>query len=313
MVISIVDMKHSRPSSCGCCTSDDGYGPQSRHAQRRGTGQALTSCLERHSLHVFLAISRLHQHYTHSYCDRATSDSPVTTHINMATHTRKKQIQPSSQSSIRSYFDRSLGTNSPTFSSTTPPLCPPVPQAVQFSLLNVGMRVRKSVPEGYKTHKTLVTCSQYDAPPAPMTHTVHVTESRAPPSSAPPNLYTRDSSRELLPFCGLHSIGGIPDSQQPQTSTPSLSAMPSLTSQSSYGSVSMHDASPYAELKRSYSEDIEDDLDEYFDQGTTSGQVQDRVFAKPKTRWQIGTATGGKLVIADDFSDHDVTFLDAPA
>ena len=68
-----------------------------------------------------------------------------------AEHARKRQYQ------IHSFFQRnastiaSSGSSSPSHSIS--PLLPPLPAETQSSLLSVGMRVRKSVPEGYKTHK----------------------------------------------------------------------------------------------------------------------------------------------------------------
>lgn len=82
---------------------------------------------------------------------------------------------------------------------------PAVPASVQASLLSVGMRVRKSVPEGYKTHKTL-----------PSLPTAALTLKPLPPP--PPREPVDDHAlhqRELLPFCGLHKIGGY--AEQPVT------------------------------------------------------------------------------------------------
>lgn len=56
------------------------------------------------------------------------------------------------------------------------------------------MRVRKSVPEGYKTHKTLE--KEFSLPPNSLSQPARL-ESRAPSRPA-----------ELVPFCGLHKIGG---------------------------------------------------------------------------------------------------------
>ncbi|KAL5117949.1 hypothetical protein ACEQ8H_004094 [Pleosporales sp. CAS-2024a] len=74
---------------------------------------------------------------------------------------------------------------------------------MQTDLLQVGMRVRKSVPEGYKTHAskmmalpsihTTVTCTM------PAQH-------RAPVAMAVPEPAAHQ--RELMPFCGLHKMGG---------------------------------------------------------------------------------------------------------
>jgi hypothetical protein len=87
---------------------------------------------------------------------------------------------------------------------------PSVPATVQADLLSVGMRIRKSVPEGYKTHKTTTLPS------------IQTTLSKANPADAysvkPPREavpQTLQHQRELLPFCGLHKIGGY--AEQPVT------------------------------------------------------------------------------------------------
>jgi hypothetical protein len=88
-------------------------------------------------------------------------------------------------------------------------LAPEVPGQVQTDLLNVGMRVRKSVPEGYKTHKMSALPSIQTALSSKPTLEVK------PPREAVPG----DSvhQRELLPFCGLHKVGGMGFAEQPTT------------------------------------------------------------------------------------------------
>ncbi|KAK2075299.1 hypothetical protein P8C59_009437 [Phyllachora maydis] len=95
---------------------------------------------------------------------------------------------------------------------------PAPPPSVQADLLSVGMRVRKSVPEGYKTGSAYGGFALWSdaAPPAP-----------APaPASTP---------RELLPFCGLLRTGGL--AVQPSTlaprpvcAVPGLDDLPGLSS-----------------------------------------------------------------------------------
>ncbi|EUC45660.1 hypothetical protein COCMIDRAFT_95008 [Bipolaris oryzae ATCC 44560] len=80
------------------------------------------------------------------------------------------------------------------------------PPHVQADLLSVGMRVRKSVPEGYKTHKMLSSPSDRFARARPRLDI-------KPPPEAVPDHYQHQ--RELLPFCGLHNIGGF--AEQPTT------------------------------------------------------------------------------------------------
>lgn len=118
-----------------------------------------------------------------------------------ASHLAKRPFQPS----ITSFFART--DDSDTFTSTTSitssynaltssTASPALPSSVQASLLNVGMRVRKSVPEGYKTHKQAQFAQQ----------SIDVYSAKAPAEPVPAE-YTHP--RELLPFCGLHKIGGF--------------------------------------------------------------------------------------------------------
>lgn len=91
-------------------------------------------------------------------------------------------------------------------------LAPVVPGPVQADLLSVGMRVRKSVPEGYKTTTTtkmatLPSIQTTLAVPRPPTLAVK------PPADPVPDDFVHQ--RELLPFCGLHKIGGY--AEQPTT------------------------------------------------------------------------------------------------
>ncbi|KAF2034089.1 hypothetical protein EK21DRAFT_97854 [Setomelanomma holmii] len=91
-------------------------------------------------------------------------------------------------------------------------LAPPVPAHVQADLLQVGMRVRKSVPEGYKTQlkiSTLPTITTTLVHPS----TTSISLDVKPPRDPVPDDFVHQ--RELLPFCGLHKIGGY--AEQPTT------------------------------------------------------------------------------------------------
>ncbi|KAK3704977.1 hypothetical protein LTR37_013494 [Vermiconidia calcicola] len=182
-------------------------------------------------------------------------------------HIRKRPFQPS----ISSYFNtRDTNTNTfPSICRNASPLSPPLPAETQASLLSVGMRVRKSVPEGYKTHKTLGT----DGFPFPST---------APPRATTDSQrnYDSTSSRELTPFCGLHKTGGWAAQGVPASSAPAVLArndededdVPSVTmsqntlssTQSSF--VLTASAQPRASKKRTYEDEIEGDMDAYFGQ-----------------------------------------------
>ncbi|GAM83138.1 hypothetical protein ANO11243_011240 [Dothideomycetidae sp. 11243] len=206
----------------------------------------------------------------------------------MSTHTRKKANQ---STKITSFFP---STSSPNPSDTVP-IRPQLPAQIQSSLLNVGMRIRKSVPEGYKTHKTLPSSQ-----PALHSHTLLSAQSPPPPpSSAPPVLDAR--ARELQPFCGLHSVGGW-------ASQPSL---PSLTSSmSSAATVPLEGRNKRRlsvdEEEDGYAVDMEREMDAYFDDGDEEdNDVVQRRIARPRAARMAGKTLG----VVDDFDDADVGFL----
>lgn len=126
------------------------------------------------------------------------------------------------QRRITSFFS-SNGSSSPTSdaaaaSSTSPSeggLAAAEP-TVQANLLSVGMRVRKAVPEGYKTgdhysafslwsdtnNSTPAKTSSSTTRKGPAYDATGRSRPAAAASSAP-------APRELLPFCGIHKIGGL--------------------------------------------------------------------------------------------------------
>ncbi|KAL2757683.1 hypothetical protein ACRALDRAFT_2025426 [Sodiomyces alcalophilus JCM 7366] len=113
-----------------------------------------------------------------------------------------------SQRQITSFFS----PRSPTTPVSASPQ-PLLPASVQSNLLNVGMRVRKSVPEGYKTgtYSSFKLWSDVD--------NAHVPVSPSPPATQPARSATTASAqRELVPFCGIHKVGGLA-AQQPLSYT----------------------------------------------------------------------------------------------
>lgn len=104
------------------------------------------------------------------------------------------------QRQITSFFSpSSSGSPTATQSTKTPLNGPILPAPVQTNLLNVGMRVRKSVQEGYKTG------AQYSA--------FKLWEDNAAPITPTPTVPVRTAGgggmRELLPFSGIHKVGGL--------------------------------------------------------------------------------------------------------
>jgi hypothetical protein len=94
-------------------------------------------------------------------------------------------------------------------------LFPSVPSSVQADLLSVGMRVRKSVPEGYNTHKSanLPSIQTTLTKGGPLTNSTMGSGDAYSVKMAGPEVYQHQ--RELLPFSGLHKIGGY--AEQPVT------------------------------------------------------------------------------------------------
>ncbi|KAL8939151.1 MAG: hypothetical protein Q9211_002869 [Gyalolechia sp. 1 TL-2023] len=92
------------------------------------------------------------------------------------------------QTDIAAYFNSTLATTAPYAENPSSTLSPAIPASIQSSLLNVGMRVRKSVPEGYKTKR----CEFM------------------PEHSKGSGLRPGRSAgyAELVPFCGMVKTGG---------------------------------------------------------------------------------------------------------
>lgn len=84
--------------------------------------------------------------------------------------------------------------------------------SVQANLLSVGMRVRKAVPEGYKTNGYSAFSlwdennNKSSREMAAPTKTTYDANGRSRSSGAASGAST---PRELLPFCGIHKIGGM--------------------------------------------------------------------------------------------------------
>ncbi|CZT09256.1 uncharacterized protein RAG0_14068 [Rhynchosporium agropyri] len=124
----------------------------------------------------------------------------------------------SSQSAITSYFSHASPSQETDINSKPAAYClssqphtsytPALPHSIQSNLLNVGMRVRKSVPEGYKTGSySAFTLFADNTVPSDSTYSMSAMSS----SPSPPALKTRPRSgaRELTPFCGILTVGGM--------------------------------------------------------------------------------------------------------
>ncbi|KAI7232013.1 hypothetical protein KC330_g6134 [Hortaea werneckii] len=263
-------------------------------------------------------------------------------------HIRKRPFQPS----ITSYFDQRAGPSSsapaaaaasstnprrPTpenaWDAYSPPiLSPPVPEETQASLLSVGMRVRKSVPEGYKTHKTLGDGMGR----AEAGFGGRELGSKVPSSSAPAKVgrgrvgggagAAARGARELMPFCGLHKVGGLGVSSsfggaQEDEEEEEEEDVPGLTwsqetvgsSQGSLMGSGFRMGDGYVGLqteskKRTYDEEMEEEMDAYFEGGAGGAEemgqvdVAGRKIAKP--RGAVGRKGGnGSGGVDGDFGE----------
>ncbi|KAK4074514.1 uncharacterized protein Triagg1_5110 [Trichoderma aggressivum f. europaeum] len=130
------------------------------------------------------------------------------------------------QRQITSFFT-GYPNNTSNPAATQPALRPELPANVQANLLSVGMRVRKSVPEGYKTIDLAKASSSPNG--------VAIKDLRRSAVMA------KQVSNELLPFCGINKVGGMdtqPASHFMDEDVPALDNIPELTmSQESMDSV----------------------------------------------------------------------------
>ncbi|KUI59890.1 hypothetical protein VP1G_07112 [Cytospora mali] len=190
----------------------------------------------------------------------------------------------------------SAGSNGPSV-----PVRVELPAETQSNLLNVGMRVRKSVPEGYKTASYSAFNLWAEKEAATNTTAVPIPGARTQTSAA--------GQRELLPFCGINKVGGL--SSQPEAvfentadslsshafrpgSVPSIDDVPSLTSSQesvesttslSLPTLSIKTSPPPTTRKRSYSEDDDSDTP------SISGCLQ-----VPRGNWMDGEVSPRSLV-----------------
>jgi hypothetical protein len=141
------------------------------------------------------------------------------------------------QRSITSFFNKTTNATTSANAASKPTSQPPlngphIPGQVQTDLLNVGMRVRKAIPEGYKTGSAYsgFTLWSEDNVSNPTT-TDDSYAASANPTTAPTSYL-----RELEPFCGINRVGGLafqPSHNNSSSSTDEMDemdAMPGLTS-----------------------------------------------------------------------------------
>jgi hypothetical protein len=229
----------------------------------------------------------------------------------MSTPRNKRQFAGAAadpaQRQITSFFSLQSANDSSaaaTDAAAASSLRAPLPANVQANLLSVGMRVRKSVPEGYKT----------TGPSAFKLWTDTTRPGEAKASSPSPMMSTAKPasaiSRELLPFCGINKVGGL--DTQPEFvydggdfEVPALDELPELSmSQESTDSV---ESGP--SRKRFFDE--QDDLQVQSWDAEDAGSY--RAIAVPHSRIKKGSALRGmdqeNMVVDGDEDFEDASFL----
>ncbi|KAG5999926.1 hypothetical protein E4U21_006111 [Claviceps maximensis] len=133
----------------------------------------------------------------------------------------KRQFAGSSadpaQRQITSFFSCSSSNSSPRTggydqAQTQASRQPLLPSSVQANLLSVGMRIRKSVPEGYKTCGPSTFTLWTDHCTSTGTNTSTTTTSaptNATAATIPQHSTPRAATNELVPFCGINKVGGL--------------------------------------------------------------------------------------------------------
>jgi Ribonucleotide reductase inhibitor len=150
------------------------------------------------------------------------------------------------ENSTLSHHSYAAPTNTPT---------PTLPSNILSSLLGVGARVRKSVPEGYKTEQKKLTAYTIPAP------------SFSPKRDAES---TTTVYAGLEPFCGMHKVGNYavqtfprPDEQYRNVNADDMEtfSIPSSSQGSNTSSSSDFLYANPSSNKRAYGSDVEDDYD----------------------------------------------------
>lgn len=228
----------------------------------------------------------------------------------MSTPRNKRQFAGAAadpaQRHITSFFAAQSPNNSSTAAADTSSSSSsqqlPLPANVQANLLSVGMRVRKSVPEGYKTTGPSAFKLWTDSTrPGEVKASSQQQMVAAKPVSA--------VSRELLPFCGINKVGGL--DTQPEfvyddgDEVPALDEIPELSmSQESTDSV---ESGP--SRKRFFDE--QDDLQVQSWDAEDAGSY--RAIAVPHSRIKKSFALKGmdqeNMAVDGDDDFEDASFL----
>lgn len=223
------------------------------------------------------------------------------------------------QRQITSFFTKEDGPSSVSATTTTPPAPlngPVLPPSVQANLLTVGMRVRKSVVEGYKTDPNSYSsfalwsdgAKNRDVTPVPAVG--------------------GGMRQELTPFCGIHKVGGL--AVQPSVEDEMGMGMGGMMMSSQESSSSATSATEVTRKKRGYVDEEEEEGEEdvvavmggsrgrwpgWMDEeisprsSAPAGWGNPRVMAMPKSRMGKGmgatdqSARDQENMVVDDFDE----------
>ncbi|KAK6224426.1 ribonucleotide reductase inhibitor [Colletotrichum tabaci] len=230
------------------------------------------------------------------------------------------------QRQITSFFTTRSGPAPPAESPPTP-ASDILPSEVQSNLLSVGMRVRKSVPEGYKTgtysgFKLWSDTSDHRDP------VVRTTKAAGTLNNSTSTTTRRSAAAqlELMPFCGINKVGGLASqpahASEEEDCVPSLDDMPGLTSsQETVESVEDTASDPRSKKRFFADEDTDGPVQVWTSRTasleselgprslTASGWANARPFAVPRKSRRKPDVEQENLVV-DDFDEAD--FLVSP-
>ncbi|PHH76561.1 hypothetical protein CDD80_1422 [Ophiocordyceps camponoti-rufipedis] len=201
-----------------------------------------------------------------------------------------------SQRQITSYF---TAHDAPSVSGSAPASASAaavrLPASVQADLLSVGMRVRKSVPEGYKTSAAKAAAG------------FKLWSEEVEEGSGVAAVPVGRSTRELLPFCGINRVGGL--GFQGGEDVPELNAVPGFSSSQETVEDDVEPSTPSRSRKRFFADDDDDGQDE---EGYPGWMIPNsRVKATPRSRAAKGAHADHddpgqeNMMVDGDFGEAD--------
>lgn len=214
-----------------------------------------------------------------------------------------------SQRQITSYFtaDDAPSVRGSASASHTSAAAVRLPASVQADLLSVGMRVRKSVPEGYKTGAAeavagfkLWSDEVEDVPACGLGGAAAAAAAAAP---APVGI----STRELLPFCGINRVGGL--GFQGGDCAPGLNDVPGFSLSQETVEDHVEPPTPSRSRKRFFTDNDDDDAQD--EEGYPGWMIPNaRVKATPRSRASKGAHADDdpgqeNMMVDGDFGEAD--------